>query len=123
MRSSFRNFFLGLLSTAFLLAGMSAQAGMIGTESLVAAQTRDSSLATVNSFMARADVQQQLEAWGVESGVASERVEQLSDEELQTLAQNIDAQPAGGVLVVLGIVFVVLLVLELVGVTNIFNRI
>lgn len=123
MRSSLRNFFLGWLSAAFLLTGMSAQAGMIGTESLVAAQTRDSSLATVSSFMAHAEVQQQLEAWGVEPALASERVAQLSDEELQTLAQNIEAQPAGGVLWVLGVVFVVLLVLELVGVTNVFNRI
>ncbi len=123
MRVSLRNFFLGWLMAAFMLTGMSAQAGMIGTEAIVAAQTRDSSLTTVNSFMARADVQQQLEAWAVEPTMAAERVAQLSDEELQTLAQNIDAQPAGGVLVVLGIVFVVLLVLELVGVTNIFNRI
>lgn len=123
MPASFRNFFLGWLTTAFLLTGMSAQAGMIGTESIVAAQTRDNSLTTVNGFMARADVQQQLQAWGVEPVMAAERVAQLSDEELQTLAQNIEAQPAGGVLVVLGIVFVVLLVLELVGVTNIFNRI
>lgn len=123
MPVSIRNFFLGWLTAAFLLTGMSAQAGMIGTESIVAAQTRDNSLTTVNSFMARADVQQQLQAWGVEPVMAAERVAQLSDEELQTLAQNIEAQPAGGVLVVLGIVFVVLLVLELVGVTNIFNRI
>lgn len=123
MRVSLRNFFLGWLTAAFLLTGMSAQAGMIGTEAIVAAQTRDNSLTTVNSFMAREDVQHQLQAWGVEPVMAAERVAQLSDEELQTLAQNIDAQPAGGVLVVLGIVFVVLLVLELVGVTNIFNRI
>lgn len=123
MRSSLRNLFLGWLTASLLLMGVPAQAGMIGTENIVAAQTRDTSLATVNSFMARADVQQQLETWGVEPAVASERVAQLSDEELQTLAQNIDAQPAGGILVVIGIVFVVLLILELVGVTNIFNRI
>lgn len=123
MRVSLRNFFLGWLTAALLLTGMSAQAGMIGTEAIVSAQTRDSSLTTVNSFMARADVQQQLQAWGVEPVMAAERVAQLSDEELQTLAQNIEAEPAGGVLVVLGIVFLVLLVLELVGVTNIFNRI
>lgn len=124
MRSSFRNVFVGWLSAAFLLAGAPAQAGMIGTESIVSVEARNSSEATVNTFMARADVLQALQTWGVEPALAAERVAQLSDAELQNLAQTIDSQPAGaGVLVVIGVVFLVLLILELVGVTDIFKRI
>lgn len=124
MRSSFRNVLVGCLTAAFLLGGVPARAGMIGTESIVSAGARDSSEATVNNFMARTDVQQALQAWGVEPALAAERVARLSDAELQNLAQTIDSQPAGaGVLVVIGVVFLVLLILELVGVTDIFKRI
>lgn len=124
MRTTLRSVFIGWLTAAFLLGSVPARAGMIGTESLVAAESRDSSLSTVNSFMARADVQQALQSWGVEPAVATERASQLSDQELQQLAQTIDSQPAGaGVLVIIGVVFLVLLILELVGVTNIFTKI
>jgi hypothetical protein len=53
-------------------------------------------------------------------------VEALSARELNLLAQHIDELPAGagaeGVLAVIGVVFIVLLILELVGVTNVFSR-
>ncbi len=72
--------------------------------------------------MPRDEVRAQLEGFGVESSMAAERAAQLSDAELQQLAMNIDSQPAGGsALAVVGIVFVVLLILELVGVTNVFS--
>ena len=50
------------------------------------------------------------------------RVAALSTEELRQLKLQIDELPAGGLLAVIGVVFVVLLILELVGVTNIFNN-
>ena len=56
--------------------------------------------------------------------VLSSRVAALSDQELVTLAQHFDELPAGGsALGVIGVVFIVLLILELVGAINIFNRI
>jgi hypothetical protein len=63
---------------------------------------------------------------GVNPDEVRQRVEALSDQELNMLAQHIDDLPAGagaeGVLVVIGIVFLVLIILELVGVTNVFSR-
>lgn len=101
-----------------------ANAAMVTTEQMVSGQARDARVALVQGFLARADVKQQLETWGVASELAEARVAQLSDAELERLAMNIDQQPAGGdALVVIGVVFLVLLILELVGVTNVFTTI
>ena len=55
---------------------------------------------------------------------ADARVASLSDAELMKLQGQLDRLPAGGdALAVIGIVFIVLLILELTGVTNIFNRV
>ncbi len=100
-----------------------ANAAMVSTEQLVSGQARDVHIAHVQGFLARADVKQQLESWGVAPEQAELRVAKLSDSELEQLSATIEQQPAGGeVLVILGIVFIVLLVLELVGVTNVFSR-
>lgn len=124
MRASLRTLMIGWLSAALMMVGFPAHAGMIGTESLLAADAREMNLATVDAFMARDDVRSQLEGWGVDGTLAAERVAALSDAELQDLALTIESDPAGaGALAVVGIVFVVLLILELVGVTNIFNAI
>lgn len=124
MRSTLRNLFIGWLAAAFLLCGVPAQAGMIGTEQTLSAGTRDQSLSTVQGYLARAEVQRQLEAWNLAPELAAERVAALSDAELQQLAAHIETQPAaGGAIAVIGVVFLVLLILELVGVTDIFKKI
>ncbi len=60
---------------------------------------------------------------GVNPSDAQARVAALTDSELQALDQRIESMPAGGdVLAVIGIVFIVLLILELTGVINIFKK-
>lgn len=112
-----------LVMAAMLVASMPAHAAIVGTEQMVTQETRAASLAKVETFMASEQVAAQLEAWGVAPEVVSERVAALSDAELQQLAANMETDPAGGVLVLIGVIFVVLIILELVGVTNIFNRV
>lgn len=112
-----------LVMAAMLVASMPAHAAIVGTEQMVTQETRAASLAKVETFMASEQVAAQLEAWGVAPEVVSARVAALSDAELQQLAANMETDPAGGVLVLIGVVFVVLIILELVGVTNIFNRV
>jgi hypothetical protein len=122
MRTTLRTLLIGWISVAMMLIGLPAHAGMIGTEQAVAASARAENLATVQAFMAREDVRAQLETWGVEPAQATDRVAHLSDAELQQIAMDIENQPAGGgALVIIGVVFLVLLILELVGVTNIFT--
>jgi len=67
-------------------------------------------------------VQQLLQVRGVDATAAAERVAALSDSELSTLAARIDQQPAGGILALIGAVFVVLIILDYVGVTHVFQR-
>lgn len=75
------------------------------------------------SFMAREDVKDRLAALGVNPADAANRIAALTDQEVSQLQNRIDELPAGsGVLVVLGVVLVVLIVLDLVGVTNVFHR-
>lgn len=112
-----------LVMAAMLVASMPAHAAIVGTEQMVAQETRAVSLAKVETFMASEQVAAQLEAWGVAPEVVSARVAALSDAELQQLAANMETDPAGGVLVLIGVIFVVLLILEIVGVTNIFTRV
>lgn len=115
---------IGWLAAALTLTGMPAQAGMIGTEQLVATEAHASDLSTVETFVAREDVRAQFEAWGVAPELAAERVAHLSPAELRQLAANIESQPAGGdAIVIIGVVFLVLLILELLGVTNVFTAI
>jgi len=99
-----------------------AHAGMIGTEAVVnAAQTqqyRERLLTALN----RDDVQAQLLARGVEPAQVQARVDSLTDEEMQTLATNMDQLPAGGdsLIGALVFIFIVLLITDLLGLTNIF---
>jgi hypothetical protein len=72
---------------------------------------------------ARDDVRQAMERMGVDSSDAQARVASLSDAELMQVQGQIERLPAGGsALAVVGVVFVVLLILELVGVIDIFKR-
>jgi hypothetical protein len=73
----------------------------------------------------RADaVQQALVQLGVPADQVAERVGALNHAELLAMNEQLDALPTGaGVIEIVGVVFVVLLILELVGVTDIFKAI
>lgn len=100
----------------------SAGAGVIGTEAAMLSQERAQRIERIHSVLSRDNVQQQLEQLGVDAEAAMARVASLSDAELLALDERMNELPAGaGALEVLGIVLLVLLVLELVGVTDIFK--
>ena len=103
----------------------SACAGVISTETAIQSQERTARIERITAVLERDNVQQQLVALGVEPADARQRVSSLSDSELQSLEQRMNDLPAGadGALTVLGIVLLVLLVLELLGVTDVFKSI
>lgn len=102
----------------------SAGAGVIGTEAAMQSDDRNARIERINSVLSRDNVEQQLRKLGVDPADAKQRIAALSDAELASLEQRMDELPAGaGALEVLGIVLLVLLVLELVGVTDIFKAI
>lgn len=97
---------------------------LLSTETLVAETTQQDLRADISSTLAREDIAEQLTAWGVDAATIDMRLAQLSQSELQAFADQLEEAPAGaGALAVLGVVFIVLLVLELVGVINVFSGI
>jgi hypothetical protein len=77
----------------------------------------------VRSVMAREDVRNTLIGMGVDPVEAEMRMDALTDAELVMLSQQMDELPAGGdILGLFGAVLLVLIILELLGVTNVFTR-
>ena len=115
-----------LLAVTLGLTGVmhSASAAVVGTRTVMMQAERTATVARVQAAMDRESVQGQLVALGVDVAAAKARVASLSDAELQQLDGRLAELPAGaGLLEVVGIVFVVLLILELVGVIDIFKRV
>jgi hypothetical protein len=98
------------------------QAEIIGTLAGIESAQREASLAKINDVLARQQVRDQMRAFGVEEAQVEARLAALTDAELNQLAQEIETAPAGGVLEVIGIVFLVLLILEAVGVIDVFKK-
>jgi len=101
-----------------------AQAGLVSTSDALAAE-RGTAYSQIEQYLLQDAVRAELQALGVAPELALSRVQALSTAELQSLAGRISEQPAGagvGLFEVLGITFLVLIILEFVGVTNIFNR-
>ena len=108
------------------MAGMvsTASAGVLGSRVVMQQAERADTVARVQAVLDREAVQAQLVAFGVDPVMAVERVAALTDEELRQLDGRLSELPAGaGAVEVVGIVFIVLLILELVGITNIFTAI
>ena len=100
-----------------------ARAELVSTSEALALE-KDGARSTVDTYLAREEVAAELAALGVDPELARLRASALSGSELEELAGRIEDAPAGGVSVigVLGVTFLVLLILELVGVIDIFKK-
>jgi len=101
-----------------------AMAALIGTEELVSSQKATEARAYIVSVLAREDIQQLLTARGIDPIEAQARVGALTDQEAIRMAETMENLPAGGNIAwIFGLavlVFLVLLVTDLLGYTNIF---
>ncbi len=94
MKSTFASVFVRLLIVLMAWTPYQiAQAGMIGTDQVV--QTSQSDRGSVLSFLSRGDVAGQLQAFGLDSTTAKDRVSAMTDDEVRYLAGQIGSQPAG----------------------------
>jgi len=101
------------------------QAAMVGTDQVMG-QLDGSAQGKVTSFLARDDVERQLRALGIDPAEAKARVQSLSDDEIGAIAGRIDSLPAGqgAVGAVVGaavLIFIVLLITDLLGLTHVFG--
>jgi len=111
---------LQLVSLGFVAT---PQAGVVSTETLLQIEQRAEHRNQVDRFLMRQDVRDEMIQLGVAPEVVQARLAMLTDREIEALAMRIDSLPAGGnVVAVIGVVFIVLIVLELVGATNLFTK-
>lgn len=102
-----------------------AQAKMVTTDQVLEHADPGSDRERVESFILREDVQRQLVLLGINPEEAASRVASLSNGEIQQIAGRLDELPAGegGVGAVVGailIIFLVLLITDLMGLTDVF---
>jgi hypothetical protein len=120
-----------MLSTALVaVTPLTLHADMVDTSRMLATEQglfqgdRDAQSELVMSFMARDEVRNQLESLGVDPAMAAERVAGLTDSQLQQLAGKIQDMPAGsGALGIVLAVLVIILLLEILGITNISSKV
>jgi len=112
-----RRFVATVLIVTTGMTAMPVQAAMLAADAAVGAERQ-----RIAAVLERDEVRAQLAARGVSLGEAQARVAALSDAEAAELAARIDALPAGGVSVlgVALVVFLVLLLTDILGYTQVF---
>lgn len=100
-------------------------AALVPTEAAVEARSAREARDLINSLLSREEVQKQLKLHGIDPLEAKARVDSLSDAEAVDVAKRIDQLPAGGstVGIIVGailIIFLVLLITDLLGLTDVF---
>lgn len=100
-------------------------AALVPTEAAVEARSAREARDLINSLLSREEVQAQLTLHGIDPLEAKARVDSLSDAEAVDAANRIDQLPAGGgaVGIIVGailIIFLVLLITDLLGLTDVF---
>lgn len=86
-----RALIVSMLALSFQTAG----AGMISADQAVAANAAQIDRGVVLSYLSRAETVAQLQAQGIDPAMARERVAALSDQEVRTMAQDMQTAPAG----------------------------
>ena len=108
-----------VVSMTGLALPLPAQAAVVATDAALAAAQRE----RVATLLERGDVRAQLEAHGVRPAEVKARVAALTDEEVAQLAGQLERLPAGGegIIGAFVIVFLVLLITDLLGLTRVFT--
>ena len=111
------------LSLPWLGFSQAASGAVVTTQQFLQLQSPKSDANELRTWLATDDVRAQLVTLGVAPEVVDARIAALSPDEQQLLKERLGELPAGGdVLAIIGVVFVVLLILELVGVIDIFKK-
>jgi hypothetical protein len=117
-----------VLAVVMLVISMplgTARAALVTTDQVIAESDGATDRERVLAFLGRAEVRKQIVALGVDPAEAVARVAALSDAQVREIAGQLDQLPAGqsAVAAVIGallIIFLVLLVTDLLGLTNVF---
>jgi hypothetical protein len=104
-----------------LMPLLPAQAAMIGNDQIVnhdlSHQTRDG----LQQLFEQEIAQQQLQEWGVNPDQIKSRIDSLTDAELARINQQVnDLQAGGDVLGILLVIFLVFVITDIIGATDVF---
>jgi len=111
-----------LLSVTLMsLSFTSTQAAMVSNELIINHVQQSNAKAELIQTINRSDVKQQLLNMGVKPADIESRINLMTHEEIAQLNQQIDELPAGGdILGVLLIIFIVFVITDVIGATDIF---
>jgi poly-D-alanine transfer protein DltD len=84
-----------ILIVSMVWMPFSIHAGMVGTDQVVASAQDQLNRDKVASFMSRSDVVKQLESFGISASSAKERVNAMTQDEVNKVAGKIDSMPTG----------------------------
>lgn len=121
-----QRFISSLMVIMMLSLGVSkiSMAGIVTTAELVNAQQTVFEREQVRGWLARDEVRTQLTAMGVDVKAAQARVNSMTSQEVHAMATNMNNMPAGaGVLETAVLVLLILILLDIAGVTDIFPNI
>jgi hypothetical protein len=105
----------------FAMFAPASQAAMIETDQIISSTQAQSERAHLIESLSRADLADQLRSAGVDPVQLQDRIDNLTDEEVAMLNEQLDELPAGGGILGLAVfVFVVLLITDIMGYTDIF---
>jgi hypothetical protein len=127
-RSTLRPIGIFMAIFMFMLSGpfQSAMAAMVGTEAVIDIERSRDARDYLQSLLAREDVQRLMVAQGIDVQEAKNRINSLTDKEAIQAADHFQELEAGGsgfftaLLIVALIIFLVLLVTDIAGYTDIF---
>lgn len=97
---------------------------MVSTQSVLQVEQRSAQEARIVSVLQRAEASSMLAKNGLNVEQVESRLQRLSNAEVAQLAERADQIPAGeGALELVLVIFLVLILLDILGVTDIFPRI
>lgn len=97
------------------------QAAMVTTPDVLQSQQSEYDRQQLVELLDREDVQKQLLDYGVAPEQVKDRVSKMTDAEVAQLNEQIADMPAGGILGAILLIFVVFIITDVIGATDIFS--
>ena len=105
----------------FILPIVPAQAALVGNAELLGSAATSADRTLLIEALDRDSARQQLAALGISQEQAMERIAQMTDQEIAQLNQQLADLPAGGdVLGIIVLIFLVFVITDVIGATDIF---
>lgn len=115
---------LSVLTLTTTLQVSVAQAAMVSTQTVVMEQQAQFDRQQLNALLQREQAVDAMQSLGVDPEMVQERVDSMTAEELAAFNEQVDQMQAGGsALGVIVLVFLILILLDLLGATDIFPAI